>query len=260
MGKSRDIADGTRYVDVSGDTMTGGLFTNSAVAAVQHSSGSVTSFANVFSDSGAGGRAAAFVGNQAPSVWWADDSSGTQKAVGAVDGVPSTNGGGLTLWANDQTASWHKGVQINGGTQAAGSVDFPLQPIIAGQIGTAMTSPDAAQIIAFNEFWVSRGISYNSSTRRFTVPIAGVYRITMNPFFRTGATASRVLIGVNTDSPTTSTHYGHTYREDGGYDTGCINSVVSLGAGDFIVFRLTQGGLYNQSQDRFNQFSIEKIA
>ena len=260
MGKSRDIADGTRYVDASGDTMTGGIFTKSAVTGLQYSGSGVEPFANAFQAAGGSGRVAAFVGTTSPSVWWADNTGGTQKAVGAVDGISSASGGGLQLWANDQTTTWHKAVEVNGGTQSPGSVHFPKQPIISGQIGTAMTSPDSDQLIAFNQFWVSRGISYNSSTRRFTVPIAGVYRITMNPFFRAGAAAARVLIGVNTDSPTTTTHYGHAYRQDASYDTGCVNSVVSLGAGDFIVFRLTQGGLYNLSADRFNQFSIEKIA
>jgi hypothetical protein len=143
---------------------------------------------------------------------------------------------------------------------SVGRVTMPFQPVISGQIGTALLSPNAPQIIAFNEFWTSVGITYNSTTRRFTVPVAGNYRITMNPFFRSGAPYGRILIGVNNDAPSVTNHYGHTYSESGEYETGCINSVVSLAANDYIVFHLTGGGLYNESGDRFNQFSIQLIS
>ncbi len=140
-------------------------------------------------------------------------------------------------------------------------LNLPGQPIISGQIGGAMTNPAGPQILAFDDFWVSRGITYNSGTRRFTVPVAGVYRITINPFFNTGVGSGRVLVGVNTDAPTLLTHRGECYREAALYDTGCIDSVVQLNANDYIVFYLYAGTLYNQpASDRFTQFSIVKIA
>ncbi|MFH1235031.1 MAG: hypothetical protein V1493_05475 [Candidatus Diapherotrites archaeon] len=141
-----------------------------------------------------------------------------------------------------------------------GVLNIQNQPIISGQMGTAMTNPAAVQKLAFNEFWVSRGITYDSDTRRFTVPVAGVYRITLNPFFATGAGAARVLVGINTDAPTATNARGHAYRESATYDTGSIDSVVSLNANDYIVFYLLSGTLYNQAGDYFNQFSIVKIA
>jgi hypothetical protein len=163
--------------------------------------------------------------------------------------------------------SGSNGISTNGTTWAlqpdsTGQVNLPNQPIISGQMGTAMTSPTGAQKLAFDQFWVNRGgISYNSSTRRFTVPTTGIYRIAFNPFFNTGQSAARVLIGVNTDTPSVNdAHFGHAYRESATYDTACIDSTVSLISGDYIVFYLSSGGLYNQSTDRFNQFSITKIA
>lgn len=163
-------------------------------------------------------------------------------ATETQDGLVST---GEQTFAGDKTFS--------------GNVFKSQQPIIGGQIGTAATDPAAPQKLPFNEFWVSRGITYDSGTRRFTVPVAGVYRITMNPFFKTGVGAGRVLVGINTDAPTVTNHYGHTYRESTQYETGCINSIVSLNANDYIVFYLAGGTLYNQSVDKFNQFSIELI-
>ena len=143
---------------------------------------------------------------------------------------------------------------------ASGRVTMPYQPVISGQIGTALINPSSPQKLAFNEFWTSVGITYNSSTRRFTVPSAGKYSISINPFFNAGTANGRVLVGVNNDAPNQTTHYGHCYRGSADYETGCINSIVYLSANDYIVFYLMQGMLYSQSSDRFNQFTIHKIA
>ena len=143
---------------------------------------------------------------------------------------------------------------------SAGYVNMANQPIISGRVGSFATAALASdQIIPFDEFWVSRGITYNSTTRRFTVPIAGVYRITIDPFFNTGSGPGRVTIGINTDTPSSSNNWGHAYREASTYDTVTIDSVVSLNANDYIVFRINQGTLYNFTSDRFTQFSIQLI-
>jgi hypothetical protein len=142
---------------------------------------------------------------------------------------------------------------------SSGYINQPNKPIISGQIGSSgsFTGP---QLVPFDDFWVQRGITYNSSTRRFTVPVSGIYRIVMNPFFINTQVNSRMLIGVNNDSPNLTTHRGHAYRESGTYDTASLNSVVSLNANDYVCFYLYAGGIYNASVDRFNQFSIEMIA
>lgn len=142
---------------------------------------------------------------------------------------------------------------------STGAINFGFQPIIAGQMGSN-SSITGAQLIPFDDFWVQRGITYNSSTRRFTVPTTGIYRITMNPFSNSQASAFRIFIGINTDTPNAVTHRGHCYKDATvGHTTMSINSVVSLNANDYIVFRLEEGNLYNLTQDRFNQFSIEMI-
>lgn len=258
MSLSKVPSSGLSYepVNKAGDTMTGGIRTNSATTSITFSGSSTQEFSNTFkSASTSTQRAAAFIGSGNVSCWWADNTSGTPIAVGAVDGVSASSGGGIALWANNSSA-WYTGVRVNG----AGSVNLPNQPIISGQVGST-SSFSGSVIIPFDEFWVSRGITYNSSTRRFTVPNTGIYRITMNPFkISDGGNPTRVLIGVNTDSPGTNTHYGHTYTNIAAYGTMNLNTVVSLSANDYIVFYLYQGTLYNQSTDRFNQFSIEMIA
>ena len=143
---------------------------------------------------------------------------------------------------------------------SSGHVTMPNQPMISGTMGTAETNPTANNLLSFNVFFVSRGITFNSSTKRFTVPTAGVYSIMMTPFTFGGGGPHRVYIGVNTDTPTATTHKGHFYDNDTTYASGALHSVVDLSANDYIVFRLNQGKLYNISTDLFNEFSICKIA
>lgn len=135
-----------------------------------------------------------------------------------------------------------------------------IKPIISGQIGTAITTFSGPAKIPFNEFWVNQGnISYDSTARRFYLPKDGKYRVTLNPFKNTGATTLRVLIGKNEDAPTITSHFGMSYSNASVYDTGCIDSVIDCKTGDFIVFYVLSGSLYNLTTDKFNQFSIEYI-
>lgn len=145
-------------------------------------------------------------------------------------------------------------------TLSSNGVGLDNKPIISGQVGTTATFA-ATQIVPFDDFWVQNGITYNSSTRRFTVPVSGTYRITMNPFKLSSSASARIRVGINTDSPTGSNHRGMCYGDNASvYQTMNINSVVNLSANDYIVFVLAEGSLYNNTTDRFNQFSIERIA
>lgn len=148
---------------------------------------------------------------------------------------------------------------LSASVNSSGYINYPSKPIISGQMGT-ISSISATQKVPFDEFWVQRGITYDSSTRRFTVPQNGIYRISLNGFTNTGNASYRILIGINTDTPSGSTHRGMIYSGINGYQSINLNSVVSLNQNDYIVFYLTEGSLYNQSVDRFNQFSIEMIA
>ncbi len=197
-------------------------------------------------------------------IWVDKDGNGTALNTLAGQVIQSSASTQVTLTlrgAASQTADIFD-VQNSAGTDLLtvnkdGYVKKPLQPIIAGQIGTALTNPTGTQVLAFDEFWVQRGITYNSGTKRFTVPVAGEYRVTFNPF--TNANGTRVMIGVNSDSPGTNSHRGHCYTSSTSYDTLSLSSIVTLAANDYIIFYLYSGTLYNASSDRFNQFSIELI-
>ncbi len=133
------------------------------------------------------------------------------------------------------------------------------KPLMSGQIGSIATF-SAAQKIPFDDIWVNvGGIRYDSVNRRFYIPKTGKYRITMNPLKNTGATATKVLIGINNDTPTGANNKGMTYSNASVYDSLCLDSVVDLTAGDYIVFYLLEGSIYNTTENRYNQFSIEYI-
>ena len=173
----------------------------------------------------------------------------TWENTGGTEGAALQGSGDANISGNLDVA----GNLIVTGTLSSGT------PIISGRLGSS-GAISSDQLVLFDEFWVQRGITFNSTTRRFTVPSSGIYRITFDPFWNTSASAGRVLIGVNTDAPIQSNNYGHSYRETASYDSGSINSVVSLNADDYIVYRLFSGSLYNGTNDRFNTFSIARIA
>jgi hypothetical protein len=163
----------------------------------------------------------------------------------------------LEMFSGGNTIANHLTQTMN----TSGHITNPRQPIIAGTMGTAMTHPSSDTLLSFNVFFVNRGITFNSSTKRFTVPTAGVYSIMLTPFVYGGSHGPhRVLVGINSDTPLYTNHRGHFYTNQTTYDSGALHSVVELAANDYIVFRLLNGKLYNQSSDRFNEFSICKIA
>lgn len=137
-----------------------------------------------------------------------------------------------------------------------GYVFRPQQPLISGRMGTLGTT--TGQLIPFDEFFVQRGISYNASTKRFTVPVSGTYRITLDAFKNTSSAAIRIYLVKNADS-TANGQFGHIYSSASGYEVGSMNVVHNLAANDYVAFIMAEGALYNASSDRFNTFTIELI-
>lgn len=141
---------------------------------------------------------------------------------------------------------------------ASGRIKMPNQPIVCMRL----TSSKGVGLISWDEYMLNGGISYNATTRRFTVPVAGRYRINFNGFKAASVTTSRLLIGLNTDSPSSgaTANIGHIYSDDSnGYDTFCIDVIVSLAANDFFTFNLVEGGLYSAPNDAFNFMNAHLI-
>lgn len=206
-------------------------------------------------------------GSTAGSMSWSTLPSVTTSVAGYMSAVDKVKLDGIAAGANNYVKPVNEPISYITGLQTAldtklnkNEVPNSLNPIIiSGQVGSQ--SNVLVGKIPFGEIWVNiGGISYNSTTRRFTVPQSGTYRITMNPFKLYTASAARVLVGINTDTPSAGVNKGHAYADGSIYSTMSINSVVNLSANDYIVFFLAQGELYNASSDRFNQFTIERIA
>ena len=183
-----------------------------------------------------------------------------------VQNGTGTNAHGLYVNAQSSSGVPFR-VDSNGsermGIDSAGRISMPHKAVISGRMGSAMIDPVGPIQLKFNFFYTDAGgISYDSSNGRFTVPVAGKYRVTMNPFKKTGTEYPncRVLIGKNNSTPTVTSHHGHCYSSGTVYNTLCLNSVIAMEAGDFIVFYLSLGSLYNKASDQFNDFSIEMIA
>ena len=131
--------------------------------------------------------------------------------------------------------------------------------VMSGQVGSSSTQTGDV-LISFDDFWSDRGgIVYTSGTKRFTVPMTGVYRITLNPMVTTSSHA-RIRVGIDTDTPNATTHKGTCYKANSQYDTLSINTTTLIQANSYIVFRLEQGAIYNDTNDRFTQFSIQLIS
>jgi hypothetical protein len=132
----------------------------------------------------------------------------------------------------------------------AGSVQMPFVPCSSRRLTSANVS--AAQLIPWDTAITENRITYNTSTRRFTVPTAGRYRISFSGFKLNTAAAARVILGINTDTPDSTNNAGHTYTNGTTYLVLSFDVIVNLQANDYFTFRLTEGTLYTQPGDRFN--------
>lgn len=131
---------------------------------------------------------------------------------------------------------------------------------ISGQVGTAFTGNPGltgGTKLLFNEFWSTHpDITYDPATRRFTFNRAGVYRCRVCG--QTTSSTNRILIGFNSDAPGLASHRGQAYA--GPSVTISAEGTFAANAGDFVVFYLYEGGLYNDANNRWSQFSIERVA
>lgn len=260
----------TRYVNTAGDTMTGDLTVDTNTFHVDVADNrvgigtSTPDMGKLQINEDAAASTAIFIRNRHNVAGtYSDITFGYGEASNSYGAgirfrqVDTTHGGQIELYTDNASGAYTKQMEIT----ENGHVTKPNQPMIAGTMGTAQTHPTNDTLLSFNVFFVNRGITFNSSTKRFTVPTAGVYSIMLTPFVFGGSHGPhRVLVGLNTDTPTVTTHKGHFYTNQDHYDSGALHSVVDLAANDYIVFRLSNGKLYNQSSDRFNEFSICKIA
>ena len=242
MSKQRDLvtvardAGASGYVNVTGDTMTGGINTNSANPVIDFNSGSTATFGSAFKAPSGSSRAAAFISGSSADVscWWVNNSN---EAVGAVDGAGA--GGGLALWSNNGTA-WHRGLQVlpdslvafDGDLTSAGQarLKMPFMIVCQGQSG-GNTYPDGTSNVYYDVVRQSGGGVGHNNNFNFTFTHQGFYRITTTYRYGPGGDVWTSMKFVNGGSVLGFSHgTGQTTGSDPG--TNVFDYIIRIGASD----------------------------
>lgn len=157
MTKARDIADGTRYVDVTGDTMSGNLkvqvFGN-ATSSVQYGTGLEA-------------KLNAFAGETALELPAPSTLFKVRGKAGAIDT--------MTLGAT-YSGTEREGIVLD----YLGRVTMPYQPCFRATRSTGSQAFGGFTTLIYDVVRLNTGNHYNSSTGVFTAPVGGAYAFSFN--------------------------------------------------------------------------------
>ena len=166
-------------------------------------------------------------------------------------GATSNNSMYFDVWQNSQSSSdiGNRNVAIFDGD----AVSFPIQPSIHFQGNNATNeSHDNADIFGATNDGVSAfttsgnaahartGITYTTSTGRFTISTAGIYLVYFQAYYN-GSSAANIRVDVSRNGVQTSMGH-HT-----ALDSGTLHLAASMecSANDYIVFQHKSGSAYN---------------
>ena len=223
MSKARDIADGTRYVDVTGDTMVGAL--------------------NLLTPGFSGGLVSTATTGDTASRWRISRNTSTGQS-----------GKDWFLSVNTDTGAFavhESGVQDQLIVSPGGRVTMPGQPAFHAVGGGGFT-PSQGQVLPFTTAITNRGSHYNISTQRFTAPVGGVYLLTTRATWGGSGTGSVPFIAINGTAVGGAAAYTEIFgynTVNGYHTTSAVAAPVSMNAGDYADVRVT---IYNSSVSSFD--------
>lgn len=129
----------------------------------------------------------------------------------------------------------------------AGRVTMPYQPAFYARLTSGNIS--GAQTILFNSVLTNVGSHYNSSTGRFTAPIAGLYEFHFTGLNNGGGNRMQAEIRIN-NGGYTSMEQGASY----GYQMGSMVLLFSLAANDYVTVNLSgaSDAMYGSGYNSFS--------
>jgi hypothetical protein len=138
---------------------------------------------------------------------------------------------------------------------SAGRVTMPYQPaFLASATGTSnYTSVSSNTPFPANTAYLNRGNHYNTSTYRFTAPVAGVYIFTWAAL-KNSNQSSRPQIHVNGGSTHPNGFRPISGNDTTGVSNGVYTMLVFLNASDYADLRSDSGSLYFYG-DKHNGFA-----
>ena len=173
MGKSKELATGAAYVDATGDTMTGNLTVEGATLG--------STFANAAYGNGVRVEQTSYTADNYVSLieapYIADYSAaGAHVRIGA-----KFNGSGSSL-AMGTSNAYGSGITNTAlEIDNAGRVTMPYQPSFLAYDATGGTVSQTG-IIPCDTTSYNVGNHYNTSTYKFTAPVAGMYQFGWNHY------------------------------------------------------------------------------
>lgn len=240
-GYNRTEAD-DRYVNASGDTMTGGLTVNGPIIGQSNDS----YFGNY--SSGAYGD----IGNLGTSEVWLDARSST------LTDVPinlRTKGSGAFKFIVGSSEA----MKID----SAGRVTMPYQPFFHAYMVANNNISSSNQLLAFDGVVSNIGGHYNNSTYRFTAPVSGQY------FFSVGMRWNSVSSGysrftLRRNGVDNAYHMKildpiNSFGSNTGYQNSSQTVILQVSAGDYfevIDYSENTGGQYCKDESHFIGYLI----
>ena len=137
---------------------------------------------------------------------------------------------------------------------STGRILTPARPaFLAKRTGTTVTSGND---YIFPSVETNIGSHYDSSTGKFTAPIAGIYLFGANILSMDNTNANGFII-VKNDASVVSNELGRARSHDGGHlhNTISLSVTVSLSASDTVFCHVSEGSMYGGSSNPWCTFS-----